>query len=296
MSNNQRTTKYFRYDNVTGKEQPQVVTKEDSIFVVSFFCKKEKLDKDGNVVSSQIFDANGNIVKSMLYYYQNGQNIGRAVMGVEGTPVRCDKWEEEGYMYYKFYYNKDFDDMYSGLTAVDEWGHRSSTWDEYEKRYSYVDWFHFKDKYVAIFKTYADCYYNTNRMWNTKIFKKYDQITFKTDPELTDLEIPYVHILSLDSKLYNSKKGLQDGDRLVELGKWKLGQSLKLLQQEWNLMMKNGEALHIEVLRPIIDSHTYEKKAFDMACSYNEENLIEYHVLNMTKIEKEFLDKYLNNK
>lgn len=296
LNDNQRTTKYFRYDKLIGKEQPQVVTKEDSTFVISFFCKKEELDKDGNVTSYQIFDKDGSIVKSMLYYYQNGQNIGRAVMGIEGTPVRCDKWEEEGYMYYKFYYNKDFDDMYSGLTAVDEWGHRSSTWDEYEKRYSYLDWFHFKDKYVAIFKTYIDCYNNINPIWNTKIFKKYDQITFKPDPELTDFEIPYVHILSPNSKLYNSKKGLQDGDRLIELGKWKLGKGNKLLQQEWNLMMKNGETVHIEVLRPIIDSHTYEKKVFDMVCSYNEENLIEYHILNMTKIEKEFMNKYLNNK
>ena len=296
LDGNQRTTKYFRYDSFIGKEQPQVITKEDSIYVVSFFCKKEELDKDGNVISSQIFDKDGNIVKSMLFYYQNGQNIGRAVRGIEGTPVRCDKWEEEGYMYYKFYYNKDFDDMYSGLTAVDEWGHRSSILDKYEKRYSYLDWFHFKGKYVAIFNTYSDCYYNTNRLWETKIFKKYNQITFKPDPELTDFEIPYIHVLSAASELYNNKKGLRDGDRIIQLGKWELGQSNILLRQEWSRLLRKGEVVHVEVLRPIIESHTYEKKPFDIVCHDNEENLIEYHVINMTKTEKKFIDKYLNNK
>ena len=291
LNDNQRTTKYFRYDKVIGKEQPQVVTKEDNIYVISFFCKKEELDKDGNVTSYQIFDKDGNIVKSMLYYYQNGQNIGRAVMGIEGTPVRCDKWEEEGYMYYKFYYNKDFDDMYSGLTAVDEWGHRSSTWDGYD--YLYLDWFHFRNKYVAIFKNYNDLQSNSNRMGGTKIFKEYDQITFKPDPELTDFEIPYIHILSPDSKLYNNKRGLRDGDRIVELGKWKSGQSKILLQQEWYRLLGKGEVVHIEVLRPIIDSHTYEKKVFDMSCSNNEESLIEFHVLNMTKAEKKFIEKWI---
>ena len=290
LNGNQRTTKYFRYDSAAGKEQPQVVTKEDSI-VVSFFCKKEEFDKDGNVMSSQIFDKDGNIVKSMLYYYQNGQNIGRAVRGIEGTPVRCDKWEEEGYRYYKFYYNKDFDDMYSGLTAVDEWGHRSSTWDGYD--YLYLDWFHFKDKYVAIFKTYTDCYYNTNRMWSTKIFKKYDQIIFIPDPELTDLEVPYVHILSPDSKLYNNKKGLRDGDRIIRFGEWKLGQSQKLLLQEWNNLMEKGKTMHVEILRPDTDSHLYKQKVFDLSCSKDEERLIEFHVLKMTESEMTFIKKFL---
>ena len=295
LNDNQRTTKYYRYDDVTRKELPQVITKDDdSISVISFYCKKEELDKDGNMTSYQIYDKDGSIVKSMMYYYQNGQNIGRAVMGIEGTPVRCDKWEEEGYMYYKFYYNKDFDNMYSGLTAVDEWGHRSSTCDGFN--YLHLDWFHFKDKYVAVFKTSSDLQSNLNCIGKTKIFKKYDQITFVPDPELTDFELPYIHILSPVSKLYNNKKGLRDGDRIIELGKWKLGQSKKLLRKEWNLMIKNGETVHIEVLRPIIDSHTYEKKVFDMVCSYKEENLIEYHVLNMTNIEKEFIDKYLDNK
>ena len=287
----ERVTKYFRYDAVSGKELPQVVTK-DSLYgiVYSFYCKKEELDIDGNVTSYQIFDKDGNIVKSMRYYYQNRQNIGRAVMGIEGTPVRCDKWEEGGFMYYKFYYNRDFDNMYCGLTAVDEWGHRSSTWDG--NGYCYLYWLDLEGKWVRVYNTGEDMAENLNCISKTQVSHKYKQVILKDDPEQTDFEIPYIHILSPDSKFYNNKKGLRDGDRIVELGKWKLGLSKKLLQQEWESIMKNEGLVHIEVLRPIIDSYTYEKKSFNFKCSKNESELIEYHVLNMTKAEKIFLDNF----
>ncbi len=287
LSENQRTTKYYRYDSVTGKEQPQLVTKDGNI-AVSFFCKKEELDKDNNVVSSQILDNDGNIVKSMLYYYQNGQNIGRAVMGIDGTPVRCDKWEEEGLMYYKLYFTKDFDDRYSGVQAVDEWGHRSSFKENSD--YSYIDWFDFKDMYVKIYENKEDLRLNRNPKGDTKIFKKYKQITYIQDTELTDYEIPYIHILSPLSKLYNNREGLQDGDRIIEFGKWKLGQSLSDLRQEWEYVFRNEGIVHVEVMRPFIS--TYERKIFNLICSPKEHDLIEYHVLKMTHDEKEMIDNY----
>ena len=70
-----------------------------------------------------------------MYFIQNGQQIGRAVKGIDGNAVRCDKWEENGLLYYKYYYSKDFEGQYSGLTAVDEWEHRSSIYDKYYDEY-----------------------------------------------------------------------------------------------------------------------------------------------------------------
>ena len=115
---------------------------------ISYFRRIVEYDNVGNIISLKLEDADGITIKSMMYFIQNGQQIGRAVKGIDGNVVRCDKWEEEGYLYYKFYYSKDFENQYSGLTAVDEWEHRSSIYDG--SQYVYVDWTNFKGKSIRL--------------------------------------------------------------------------------------------------------------------------------------------------
>ena len=98
---------------------------------ISYFKRIVEYDNVGNVISLKLEDVDGITIKSMMYFIQNGQQIGRAVKGIDGNAVRCDKWEEDGLLYYKYYYSKDFENQYSGLTAVDEWEHRSSIYDKY---------------------------------------------------------------------------------------------------------------------------------------------------------------------
>ena len=71
---------------------------------ISYFKRFVEFDNLGNVISLKLEDADGTTIKSMMYFIQNGKQIGRAVKGIDGNAVRCDKWEEEGYLYYKFYY------------------------------------------------------------------------------------------------------------------------------------------------------------------------------------------------
>lgn len=91
----------------------------------SYFRLLRTIDKDGNTKKYQTFDCEGNILKSMMYYYNNGRLIGRAAMGIDGTPVRCDEWEEEGFLYYKMFFNRDFTGMYTDFMVVDEFSYHS---------------------------------------------------------------------------------------------------------------------------------------------------------------------------
>ena len=82
--------------------------------------------------------------------------------------------------------------------------------------------------------------------------------------------------------------GLKDGDRIVELGEWKLGMSYSLLSKEWDKM--HSEKLQISVLRPV--SSTYEKlsKIIDSAKFGCEE----YHIYALTFPELNMLNDYTN--
>ena len=288
---NIRTTKYYYYNLSFQKELPQITKKDKDGSMISYYCKKEELDKEGHILTYQILDSNDNIIKSMMYFYQNGQNIGRAAMGIDHTPVRSAEWEEEGLLYYKLYYTRDFDNQYSGVQAVDEWENRSSIWDG--EGYLYAYWFNIKNRYVTIYETYSDLNSNSNRLGNLKISKNYKQLLYMDDPQLSDSDIPYIHVLSPKSKMYN-KGDLRDGDRIIKLGNWEFGHNKTLLSREWNTAMRNGKAIPVEVLRPNITSQTYEHKSFEMMCSDEEDKTIEYHFLRMTQIEEDFMYNFMN--
>lgn len=245
---------------------------------ISFFCKEECFDNDGNVIYYKLYDENNVVIKSMMRYYQNGQSVARAVMGVEGYghPVRCPIWEEEGYGYYKLYYSKDFNDRYISINAVDEWENPSIFYDASYNTYLTITYKDYKGASISL------------NGEETEILYSYKQYSLDKAPNISDKSLPYLHILDKESSLY--KKGLRDGDRIVRLGSWKTGTPYSLLADEWERMYKEG--MEINVLHP---SETgYEARAIRL------ENVKagceEYHIFSLTTTELQMLNTYYKGK
>lgn len=255
---------------------PKVLNKYGK--AISFSSKEQYSDNDGNILYYKLYDENGTIIKSMMRYYQNGQSVARAVMGVEGYghPVRCPKWEEEGYAYFKIYYSKDFNNRYISINAVDEWENPSIFYDASANLYQAI--------------TYKD-YKGANITFNgekTNIHNSYSQYSLYEALNISRVSLPYLHILDKKSTLY--KMGLRDGDRIVKLGSWTLGDPWSLLSTEWHKMYF-GEVI-ISVLHPSAKGYTnYIKKVTNAnpGCE-------EYHVYSLTNEEEKIFNKWVHLK
>lgn len=272
------TKEYYVYDSHTVIPMPTSYV--DSTYAKTYFRRIEEYDNAGNMTSLRIEDQEGTIIKSMMYFIQNGQPIGRAVKGIDGNPVRCDKWEEEGFLYYKFYYCRNRDKNLSAITAVDEWDHRSAIWNG--EAYLCAIPYRFKGKDIIV---------QDNDPWETTIYNTYEQLVFIRDTLMSSFKIPYIHVLSNKSKMYNNGEGIIDGDRVVEFGNWRYGQTQTEFEKEWFSVLRNKASVHIVVLRPIPSS--YLKKEFNITISKNEEFLIEPHILHLTVNEYDFIKEFL---
>lgn len=281
-TNHTKTTCYYKYNPDLHMVYRQFVEKDDYGTVLSYFKKVETFDDDNNVMSYQIFDEQDHIVKSMMFFFQNGQSVARAAMGIEGTPIRCPEWEEEGFGYYKIYYSRDFFEGYSGIKAVNEWGANSIFFDEFVGEYNKVEYFDFNGWYA----------FDTERPEEEdrpyRIIKSYKQHIFKIDSDITNTTIPYVHILDKNCSLYDGGNGLKDGDRLIKIGQWSWKKSDALLKSEWYRLC--DEPLDIEVLRPTKDG--YEKMTYKMQFKDKDIEMIEYHVFALTKDELQMIKTY----
>ena len=91
--------------------------------------------------------------------------------------------------------------------------------------------------------------------------------------------------------MYNNGEGIIDGDRVVEFGNWRYGQTQTEFEKEWFSVLRNKASVHIVVLRPIPSS--YLKKEFNITISKNEEFLIEPHILHLTVNEYDFIKEFL---
>jgi len=199
----------------------------------AYYKRTEEFDKDGNLISLLLQDENNTIIKSMMYFYQGGNRVGRAVKGIDGTPVRCDKWEEEGFLYYKFLFNRNYDSNYSRILPVDEWGHRSTIINN--SRYLYAERKDFKGLSIFVLQ-------NDGKKIYTNIYNSYSQLVFVDDPHKSNKEAAYLHILSHNSLIRKRINSNCDGYLITKFGKWAIGESLDLLESEWrNLLSKRGE-------------------------------------------------------
>lgn len=238
---------------------------------ISFFCKEEGVDNDGNNIYYRILDEDGKIVKSMMRYFQNGQPVARAVMGVDGYghPVRCPDWEEEGFAYYKIYFSKDFNDKYITITSVDEWENPSIFYDPSSNTYQTIEYIDYKGAEMSTV-------HNGDTI-QVYLQNPYSQYTIIPTGNLSAKSLPYLHILSKESSMY--QEGLRDGDRIVRLGAWKDGMPEAVLEDEWANMYKNGA--EISVLSPSVAG--YERKTFSLP--KGKPGREEYHVYALTKEE-----------
>ena len=273
-----KITQYYSYDMTSGKVIRQRTTKDEYGTVKSFYCKREVLDHSHNIVSRQIFDEHERIIKSMMYFYQNGQNIGRAVMGIEGTPVRCPVWEEESFAYFKLYFTKDFNNQFASAIGVNEWEGNSIFYD-------YYDIYKYGRIILEDFKN--------GELYSEK-YGKYPLITCRQkiripDKYVTDVSIPYIHILDKESPLYtmNNGNGLKDGDRIIRLGNWSWQQPENLLASEWKKIGK--EQINIVVLRPTAEG--LSRKSLTLGTmSHVDPKLAEYHMLALTENELQMIN------
>ena len=225
---------FYRYSEAEGRVVPMPFT-TDGYTALTYFTREEKRDADGNVISMCLRDTDGRILKSMMYFIQNGQQIGRAVCGIDGTPVRSPDWEEEGFGYYKLYFTKNYDKQYVGATALNEYDAPSALmYDKNDQTY-----------YDFVFRDLKGSVVNVSG-YNTELANHYEQILFNDQADMSDVSAAFLHMKSKDSSLY--KAGLKDNDIIVSLDGWRFGMPEKRLASAWeSLLSKDGA--QIEILR-----------------------------------------------
>ena len=270
VSNNVVTEEYYRFDEQTASVVPLQPNAQGSVY----FKKVTTLDNDGIATKYRTYDAQGNILKSMMYFTQNGKIIGRAVCGVDDKPVRCGKWEAEGFCYYRIYINTNNDNDYANILSVNEWGEKGVLYDSNEQKYYETEYLNCKG---LSFKYHHDEY---------QISGTYSQINFVKPKDLSGYTVPYLHILNKRSTLY--QMGFRDGDRIVACGPWRFGMGSHLLSKCWNL---DGQDLSIRMLRVSGNGYVAIEKVIPAVKQLR--TYSEYHELLLTNQEYQLLKSNL---
>ncbi len=267
------TSEFYIYDAIKGAVVPCPKNLVDWQ-VLSYFKKEQQFDADGNQLWYRLYDRGDTILKSMMYFYQNGQTVARAAMGVDGTPVRCPHWEEEGFAYYKLLYTKDFSNKFINVQAVDEFGIHSVFYDHF------VAVEYMKSERI----NYEDSVFYRKDTTRFEITDNYVQQHFVRASDISNVSHVFLHILTTKSSLYSS--GLKDGDRIIELGRWKRGKPETILVQEWKRLLE--EELPVVILRPVNGSyqtHRFEKIRRNAVAEE------EYHIYHLSATEFEYINK-----
>lgn len=242
---------------------------------LKYYSKECTTDADGHTLSYRTFDKEGSILTSMMYFFQDGQYIARAAMGVDGTPVRCPNWEADGASYYKLYHSTDANKNFTNIRPVNEFNEVSA--------------FLLRDDYLSVKYLSLKGVSVTTASGDKFVIDSYGQMTFCKANGISTMSIPYLHILSKENcRLY--EKGLRDGDRIVELGQWRWGNSDAILLQEW-FKMRTSKETKVTVLRPEGLSFT----TITITVTLDGHDADEYHILRLTDDEYKQLRKYLKS-
>lgn len=269
------TYKYYAVDD-SGRVAPVVTHRDSESYRLTSFSIRKVFDDNYNITNMEIKDADGKIITRMMYFIQNGQTIGRAVWGIDDTPVRCPEWEEEGFEYYKIYYSKDFDNTYVYLQPYDEWMNNSVFL--IGSSYRIVSIEEMKGRKVNSADGSFDGYIEINRALSLPFFME--------SKSVSDIEMPYLHILSKASALY--KAGFRDGDRVVKISDWHLGDSQEKFAREWTKMKNGMNDTDIKVLRSVQDGFVNFSKR--IKCTRGSDVNAEYHFMNLSNAEKSFYE------
>lgn len=278
QSEQSRISSYYAIDQ-TGKIYPLPTKLNSETGRSTSFRRREIIDENGAIIKMEILDPEGEPVTRMMYLLQGGATIGRAAWGIDDTPVRCPLWEEEGFCYYKIFVSKDFDNSYVFLQPFDEWMNNSLFFDGEE--YTKVTTMDLKDKRIHVLtgKSVIDHYFN----------KGFSIPIFDIDMQQSDLEFPYLHILSKECTLYGAD--LKDGDRIIRLGAWHLGQSREKLNQEWSKMSRLNDDMSIEVMRPSKDGFIRLERTIKGGSPTKLKS--EYHFMKCSHAEKKYYETHI---
>ncbi|MCM1066749.1 MAG: hypothetical protein NC418_04135 [Muribaculaceae bacterium] len=107
-----RTVRYWHID-ADGKERRGRIDSPEYIV-------EEHFNPDGTLEWRTVLDADSAVVSTQMYFYTSGVLSGRAVRGIDGTPVRCPDYDIDGFGYYRLSLSTDFDGNYTGITAFNE--------------------------------------------------------------------------------------------------------------------------------------------------------------------------------
>lgn len=269
--------KIKRITNSDGTEWTTYLYGTDSQEPEPYYSMEYK--EDDCMFSFRTYDKDGSILKSMMYFLQDGQSIARAAMGIDGTPVRCPQWESSGASYYQLYQATDADNEFTSLRPVNEFGGLSVF--EYEGSTLCL-------KYANLMgcSTTQDGvdYTIKNTYWERQLIKDEEAISH--------VSIPYLHLLSKHSRLYI--EGLRDGDRIIKIDAkmllWRFGDTEEILKRAWETMGKYGA--EITVMRP-------EKTSFrtiTFTIPPGQLATEEYHTVHLTYDELDHLKEFLPTK
>ena len=272
---NTKTFKHYAVDG-SGHVSPVDTEINPSTARTTSFIIRKTYDNNGNITNIEISDADDNIKTRMMYFIQNGQTIGRAVWGIDDTAVRCPEWEEEGLGYYKIFYSKDFDNSYVYLQPFDEWMNHSvfllgESYEEVSSR-------DLKNRKI----TSSDGLFEGN----VTISHPLSISLFSPSKSISDLTVPYLHILSKNSPLYSA--GFKDGDRIAGIGNWHLGESQEKFAKEWDILQNNPNNFELKVLRPTPKGYTHFNKS--LTCNSSNSIYAEYHFMNFSNAEKKYYE------
>lgn len=175
----------------------------------TYFRMVESLDESGHQLTTQTFNPAGEIITSMRYYYQNGQLIGRAAMGIDGEPVRCPDWEAEGFGYYRMYFNTDNNGDYTHIQTVNEAGMQCTLYWKEINDYLEISYQNLKNCIVEL----EDNPYMPPLNPTALINKDYSQFVGLKAYDISDRTVRFLHLLDKDNALYRA--GLRDGDIIL---------------------------------------------------------------------------------
>lgn len=249
----------------------------------TYFRESATFDSDGQITSVQYFGPEDEILQSLMYFYSDGTRVGQSVMGIDGTPVRCNVWDDEDMLYYKLMYNKSFDDAWSHFKVINEFGEPSTLKLELPGGAKYIKFGY--DNFKNAEFNIGDVKKNVLNQ-NAKITNDYWQYYPEIDNNVSWRQAVYAHLLSKKSPLYEA--GLRDGDIILKCGNWRIGESVEFLPEQ---LVKSSV---LSVLRAN-ENRTYDHVEIkNYTLTPEDLKLIHLHDMLMSKEENRNISPYLN--
>ncbi len=175
------------------------------------------------------YNSDAEILLSQGYEYKDGVEVARYALGIQGTPIRCPKWERDGLCYYKLMSVHSSKDAFSYVKPISEYGCPSWAYDGNDP--------------TGIMERREQQFF-TEMLGSG--WKKETTINIYADHIPQEAHaVVYVHLLKTNS--IAEKTGLCDGDLLLEIGGWKNTSqpSMSSALNEWSMLGHNKKNIKV---------------------------------------------------